>query len=147
MTNEFIEDDPYESTRREALSTHCDKCDAQYQVVRPGKIQPSCDCDYIDRLVTERDALRAELDAMHRRTSRHDHAKNLGQAVEGDAAIMARLTMERDIFKAELQQAEQERDFYRSTLFGCVYDWLREEHGKDIAQAYSEWLEQHGSMK
>jgi hypothetical protein len=53
----------------------------------------------VDAITTERDILLAKVDALQRRTDRHDRAKNLGQAVEGDAAIMARLTAERDALR------------------------------------------------
>lgn len=39
-------------------------------------------------------ALRTQLAAIQRRTSRHSLAKDLGSAVDGDAAIMARMTAE-----------------------------------------------------
>ncbi len=50
--------------------------------------------------------LKRQLSALQRRTSRHSHAKDLGQAVEGDAAIMARLTAERDDLAKQLTEAK-----------------------------------------
>lgn len=46
----------------DARNTRCPKCDAAYEVVRPGKIQPSCPCDYIARLNDDLDGTRAALD-------------------------------------------------------------------------------------
>jgi len=50
------------------------------------------------------------LEALQRRTARYDHAKDLGQAVDGDAAIMSRLTFERDAAKAALAETAAQRD-------------------------------------
>lgn len=59
-----------DSTFEEAASTKCEKCGAAYEAVRPGKIQPTCSCEYIQRLHEENDghaetirALRARLSA------------------------------------------------------------------------------------
>lgn len=49
----------------------------------------------------ECEQLNAKLSALYRRTSRHSLAKNLGQAVEGDAVTMARVIEERDALRAE----------------------------------------------
>ena len=42
--------DDMDPTEWDAAHTRCEKCDEPYQVVRPGKIQPSCCCDYIASL-------------------------------------------------------------------------------------------------
>lgn len=53
-------------------------------------------------------ALRNKLDALQRRTSRHSLAKDLGSAVEGDAAIMARMTAEIAELKAVIGRVQHE---------------------------------------
>lgn len=57
-------------------------------------------------LQKENEELRTKLAALQRRTDRHDHAKDLGQAVEGDAVVMARITSERDELRKELAEAK-----------------------------------------
>ncbi len=44
----------------DAANTRCPKCNMQYEAVRPGKIQPSCSCEYIDHINQENDEYREE---------------------------------------------------------------------------------------
>jgi chromosome segregation ATPase len=73
--------------------------------------------------------LRKALEALQRRTARHDHAKDLGQAVDGDAAIMSRLTLERDDAKAALAETAAQRDAAVATVRSLLesYDILMNE--------------------
>jgi chromosome segregation ATPase len=57
----------------------------------------------LKRLTDEIEALRTKLDVLQRRTSRHSLAKDLGSAVDADAAIMARITSERDAALGEIE--------------------------------------------
>lgn len=57
--------DAFDEDMADAARTKCPKCDEPYEVVRPGKIQPSCSCEYIDGLVRDRDEAQAERDAIH----------------------------------------------------------------------------------
>lgn len=41
------ETDIWAETEWEAEHTKCPDCGAKYEVVRPGKTQPSCDCEFI----------------------------------------------------------------------------------------------------
>ncbi len=49
-----------------AAATLCQTCGEPYQVVRPGKIQPSCDCEYLRRIHDEHDAMRARAEKAER---------------------------------------------------------------------------------
>lgn len=59
---EELQDDIFAQDEADAANTRCDKCDRPYVAVRPGKIQPTCSCDYIDRLMSERDETLAMFD-------------------------------------------------------------------------------------
>lgn len=57
----------------------------------------------LPELLDEVEALRNKLDVLQRRTTRHSLAKDLGSAVDADAAIMARITAERDAALGEVE--------------------------------------------
>lgn len=85
--------DPFEEDMQDAARTKCPKCDESYQVVRPGKIQPSCSCEYVDGLVRDRDEAIAERDA----------------AVARAESLFKRnqeLVLERDVSNARALEAE-----------------------------------------
>lgn len=64
--------------------------------------------DTVLPLLNEIESLRTKLDVLQRRTTRHSLAKDLGSAVDADAAIMARITAERDAALGEIEALRNE---------------------------------------
>lgn len=56
--------DIFAQDEADAANTRCEKCNRAYEVVRPGKIQPTCACDYMQRMEDENADLRGEIERL-----------------------------------------------------------------------------------
>jgi hypothetical protein len=118
--------DPFDQDVDDARNTRCPKCDECYQVVRPGKIQPSCACEYIDGILVERDQLRADLAA------EREHVRGIRAMLRIECEAAGCNDWPDDLHLADVvekylarklyddvSKAEAERDELRAKLDGC----------------------------
>lgn len=54
------DDELWGPTEADAKNTKCARCEAPYEVVRPGKIQPTCMCEYVDNMRSELDSAKED---------------------------------------------------------------------------------------